>query len=190
MTKEGSSMPRYIAFLRAINVGGHIVPMVQLRQRFEALGFSNVETFIASGNVIFDAPARNTKKLEGTIEAALRKELGYEVTTFVRTPPEVARIAAYKPFSDAELEAKGHELYLGFLTATPTAEAEAKLMSLASDEHAFHLAGREVYWLFRVRFSESRVTGATLEKTLKLPTTLRNVRTVRRIAAKVMIGDR
>jgi uncharacterized protein (DUF1697 family) len=179
---------KYIAFLRAINVGGHTVTMVQLRKSFEKLGFSNVETFIASGNVIFDTAARSAAKLERMIEAALREELGYEVATFIRTPAEVASVAAYRPFSDAEI-AKSHDLYIGFLTAAPAAEAEQKLMSLASDNDAFHVAGREVYWLVRTKMSESRFTGAMIEKTLRLPTTMRNVRTIRRIVEKVM-GDR
>ena len=57
-------MPKFVAFLRAINVGGHLVKMDELRGLFEALGFSNVETFIASGNVIFDSKATNVKSLE------------------------------------------------------------------------------------------------------------------------------
>ena len=58
------SATRYVAFLRAINVGGHVVKMDRLRNLFEALGFSGVRTFIASGNVLFDSAARNTGALE------------------------------------------------------------------------------------------------------------------------------
>ena len=65
-------MTRYVAFLRAINVGGRRVKMHHLRELFESLGFSNVETFIASGNVIFDSPAEDTRKLEQRIEDHLR----------------------------------------------------------------------------------------------------------------------
>jgi uncharacterized protein (DUF1697 family) len=68
-------MPRYIAFLRAINVGGHTVKMDVLRQHFAALGFSNVETFIASGNVVFETTAKNTRTLEQKIEKHLRAAL-------------------------------------------------------------------------------------------------------------------
>jgi uncharacterized protein (DUF1697 family) len=70
-------MPKYVAFLRAINVGGHTVKMDYLRHLFETLGLSNVETFIASGNVIFDSPSRNTKTLEKKIERHLLEKLGY-----------------------------------------------------------------------------------------------------------------
>jgi len=77
-------MPKYVAFLRAINVGGHTVKMDHLRGLFEALSFSNVETFIASGNVIFDTKSKDQQTLERKIEKHLRETLGYAVTTFDR----------------------------------------------------------------------------------------------------------
>ena len=61
---------RYVAFLRAINVGGHVVKMDRLRRIFESMRFRNVETFIASGNVIFEA-AGNADVLERRIEKGL-----------------------------------------------------------------------------------------------------------------------
>ena len=87
-------MSKYIAFLRAINVGGHTVKMDALRQLFESLGFSNVETFIASGNVTFEAKVGNTKALEKKIETCLRETLGHKVTTFIGTNAEVAESAS------------------------------------------------------------------------------------------------
>src|SRR5437867_13451918 len=67
-------MTRYAAFLRAINVGGHTIRMVDLKASIQALGFENVETFIASGNVIFDTPDTDEGKLEATIERALEAD--------------------------------------------------------------------------------------------------------------------
>src|SRR5438874_9114515 len=90
-------MTRYIAFLRAINVGGRTIKMETLRQHFEALGLTKVETFINSGNVIFEARAAKTGNLEKKIEAQLRQMMGYDVAAFVRTPAELAAIAAYQP---------------------------------------------------------------------------------------------
>jgi len=109
------AMSKYIAFLRAMNVGGHTVKMDALRQLFESLGFSNVETFIASGNVIFEANAGNTKSLEKKIETCLLEALGYEVATFIRTDAEVAEIAKYKPFPQSQLDT-ATALNIGFLT--------------------------------------------------------------------------
>ena len=73
---------KYVAFLRAINVGGHTVKMDHLRNLFESMGFANVETFIASGNVIFDSKTKSTAALEMEIENQLQAALGYEVRRF------------------------------------------------------------------------------------------------------------
>jgi uncharacterized protein (DUF1697 family) len=75
---------RSVAFLRAINVGGHTVKMADLRRSFEALGFGGVATHIASGNVIFETDAGDPAALEDRIEKALQTDLGYRVDTFVR----------------------------------------------------------------------------------------------------------
>lgn len=177
-------MPRYIAFLRAINVGGHTVKMDHLRRLFEALGFSNVETFIASGNVIFDTATTDPRTLEQQIEGHLLASLGYTVTTFLRTPSEVAAIAHYQPFPTADLAGDGHMLYIAFLTTAPSQAAHDRLMTFRNDVDDFHVQKREVYWLARQRMQASTFSGALLEKTLGLPATLRNVTTVRKLAAK------
>lgn len=177
-------MPKYAAFLRAINVGGHLVKMDRLRTLFEALGFSNVETFIASGNVIFDSRSTNTESLEKKIEKQLLQALGYEVATFVRSIPEVERIANSQPFSAAELKDNGNRIYVGFLSQAPSEESRSELMKCADKHNDFVIINREVFWLCRVKFSETDFSGARLEKILKLKTTLRNVNTPQRIAAK------
>lgn len=177
-------MTRYIAFLRAINVGGHTVKMDRLRKLFAELGFSSVETFIASGNVIFETEEKNAQALENRIERHLRESLGYEVATFLRTASELAAIARYKPFPAAELEAEGNMLYVGFLAASPEARVRQALLDLRTDIDEFHVHERELYWLCRKKFSESKVSGAMLEKRAAMPATLRNVTTVRKIAAK------
>ena len=177
-------MPKYVAFLRAINVGGHTVKMDYLRGLFEALGFTNVETFIASGNVIFDSPSRSSRALERKIEASLELTLGYAVATFIRSTAELSEIADYKPFSDAELSAAGNTLYVGFMSANPSDPAKQKLLSLPLKKDKFQLKGREVYWLCCTKFSDSEFSGARIEKTLGLPATLRNSTTVKKLAAK------
>ena len=176
-------MPKYVALLRAINVGGHTVKMDYLRSLFEAIGFASVETFIASGNVIFDARSKDTRALEGKIEKHLQKTLGYEVKTFVRTTSELASVANYKPFSDSELNA--HALFIGFVAESPSAAAKQKLLSFTSEVDDLHVHGREVYWLCRTRMlSDSSFSGALLEKILDMRATFRNSTTVKKIAAR------
>ena len=177
-------MPKYIAFLRAINVGGHTVKMDQLRKLFEELGFSNVETFIASGNVIFDSAFKSTPTLEKKIESFLHKSLGYPVATFLRTPDELASASRYKPFPKLKADA-GHTIYIGFMSGEPEKESQTKLIAAATEIDAFHVHGREIYWLCRAKkFSESTFSGARLEKTLGRATTLRNSTTVRKLVDK------
>ena len=174
-------MTRYIAFLRAINVGGHVVKMDYLRQQFESLGFTSVETFIASGNVIFESASQDSTALDGSIAARLQATLGYEVATFIRTANELAEIARYQPFPAADQQ--GATLYIAFLAEPLDQEAQQKLMAFRSPVDEFHTHNREIYWLCRVRFSESEFSLAKLEKALGIRATFRNSTTVQKIAA-------
>lgn len=174
---------RYVAFLRAINVGGHVVKMDALRRLFEGLGFTNVETFIASGNVVFESTSRNPASLEKKIEAHLQKSLGYEVKTFIRSESEVAAIAGYTPFPAARVKASV-TFCVGFLAEGMTSDAVKALMALKTPADEFHVNGREVYWLSKKRQGESTFSNALLEKTLKTRSTLRGVDTVVKLAAK------
>ncbi|MES2177139.1 MAG: DUF1697 domain-containing protein [Gemmatimonadota bacterium] len=176
-------MPRNVAFLRAINVGGHTVKMDQLRELFAELGFKNVETFIASGNVLFDSPGKATPAMEAKIEKHLQKALGYKVDTFVRPLADLAAVLTHHPF--AELEADAHALHVGFMRSPPAADTAAKLFALQSDFHRFHVHDREVYWLTYQPTGESKIGNNTFEKTLGCSATFRNANTVRRLAAKV-----
>lgn len=85
-------MPKYIAFLRAINVGGHTVKMDHLKSLFEKIGFINVETFIASGNVVFETKSKSVDSMKKKIESDLHKQLGYQVAAFIRSTEELKRI--------------------------------------------------------------------------------------------------
>jgi uncharacterized protein (DUF1697 family) len=174
-------MARYVALLRAINVGGHTVKMEELRRLFTEIGLSDVSTLIASGNVIFETPKRDVTALERKIEAHLREALGYDVATFIRSTSELAAIAAYEPFPDAP----GDEgsLYVAFLPAPPAEEAREKLMSYRTEVDDFHVHGREIYWRPASRVSASTFSGAVLEKAIRMPATMRNVTTVRKLAA-------
>ena len=176
-------MIRYIAFLRAINVGGHTVKMDMLRQLFEALGFSKVETFIASGNVIFESPQKNTRALEKTIEQQLRAALGYEVVTFIRTEAELAAIAQCQPFPPAQREA-ATAFNIAFLAEPLDAASQKKLFALKTDIDDFRVQGREVYWLCRKKQSESTFSNVVLEKTIGRASTIRGVNTIQKMAAK------
>ena len=179
-------MIRYIAFLRAINVGGHTVKMENLRHLFESLDFSNVQTFIASGNVVFDAKEKSARSLEKKIEKRLREALGYDVATFIRTDAELAEIADYKPFRQSDLDV-AVALNIAFLTDPLDDPSKQKLMALRTEIDDFHVHGREIYWLCRKKQSESTFSNAVLEKALGVKSTLRGKNTVRKMAEKYLI---
>jgi uncharacterized protein (DUF1697 family) len=157
--------------------------MDQLRGLFESLGFTSVATVIASGNVIFNSTSRSAPALEMKIQSHLQKALGYEVITFVRSTNELKLVARHSPFDDSDMDAAGNALYIGFLKSGPSDEAKQKLASLATEDDRFQFSGREMYWLRRKRFSDSKLSGPLLEKTLGMRTTLRNSTTVKRIAS-------
>ena len=176
-------MPRYVAFLRAVNVGGRIVKMDALRGIFEAEGFTNVETFIASGNVIFDTKAKAGPALEARIETALKKALGYDVPTFVRPLAEVVTAAERSLFPAPAVAAAG-ALLVGLLKPPVDAGAQRRLDALDPSQHRFKVVGSEFYWLCQVRQSETKLSPGEIERALGGLTTMRSMVSLRKLVAQ------
>ena len=98
-------MTRYAAFLRGVNLGKRQVKSADLLTAFTAMGFDNVKTLLASGNVLFDAKA--TKGLKARIEAGLFEQFGFAVPTVLRSVDELAAMVQSDPFGRAESERRG-----------------------------------------------------------------------------------
>ncbi len=180
-------MPRYFAFLRGINVGGHRIKMDRLRELVEALRFAQVETFIASGNVIFSSPSHDVDAMEGRIADHLHADLGYEVVTRIRSQAELEGIAAFEPKDPAPAD---QSVYVILLPEAPDVELRQNLDALSSDMDHFEFSGREAYWLIRGKLSESPLFGMGLAKmTGGASTTMRNMTTLRRLLAKYPASD-
>jgi len=177
-------MTRQIAFLRAINVGGRNVSMSVLKREFERLGLREVDSFIASGNIIFKADGRPVEALAHRIETGLRAALGYDVDAFIRSEAEVAAIARYRPFSAAAM-ARATALNVGFLTAPLPPPARRTLQALATEIDAFHAHDREIYWMCQQKQSESTFSNAIMERALKVRATFRGINTITRLAARL-----
>jgi uncharacterized protein (DUF1697 family) len=173
-------MPRYVALLRGINLGGHTVKMDKLKKHFEELGLKKVETFIASGNVIFESASKSGAALEKKIAAHLEKSLGFPAMTFLRTDRELAEVMEH----DVLAEPRPKSVYVAFLSAAPSKDACAKLMSYRSKTDDFHVNGREVYWLCQTHMSDSPFFRVGLEKALGTKATVRNVTTVAKLVEK------
>ena len=177
-------MGRAVAFLRAINVGNRRVDMATLRQVLGDLGLAGVETFLASGNVLFDADSSDSTHLadlEGRIGAHLRKRLGYEVATFVRTDVELHEVVGAEPFSEAEQQ--GAKLFVILLKAPPAAVEAVEALSNDVDE--LRVVGRHVYWLARKGMAGTTMKGgAPPEAVLGGPATVRGIGTLQRLVRK------
>ena len=175
-------MPRFVAFLRAVNVGGRSVKMEALKAVFEGLGFARVQTFIASGNVVFDSQARNVAALERKIEAALQAAFGFEIDTFVRTLDEVAVLADHPAFEAGTQRTRTQ--VIGFLRDAPTPQALQAIEAMTTEVDELQLHGRELFWRSSNSQAESTFSNAAFERALKLRTTFRGVATLRKLVAK------
>ena len=158
--------------------------MDDLRKVFDAMGFSSVETFIASGNVIFETTTRSVTALEKRIETQLRTSLGYDVATFLRSPTELADAVTRAPFAHGAADLAGGSLYVGFLRTAPSDDVREKVLALRTPIDELGLHGRELYWLAHGRMAGSKISNARLERALGMPMTMRNITTVRTLAAK------
>jgi uncharacterized protein (DUF1697 family) len=157
--------------------------MSRLKSLFEELGFDEVETFIASGNVIFSSKAKDSTQLETRIARQLEKSLGYPVDTFVRTAEEVVAIGKAKVFP--EEGDHGITVHVGFLHKPLPADAARKLTAVRTKEDEFKVKGRDYYWLCRTRVSQSKVWSSAEMKAVKLPTSsMRNLTSIRKLIAK------
>lgn len=175
-------MPQHVALLRGINVGGHRVKMDRLRSLFEELDLTDVSTFIASGNVIFSTKSDDTVALRDAIERHLERELGYPVASFLRSPAELATIGA----ADSPGESSASH-YVIFLHGSASDSLRSAFTDLCSEMDDFQFSGREVHWRIQGKMSESPLFGdSRLERATKgVPTTTRNMNTIRRLTAKI-----
>jgi uncharacterized protein (DUF1697 family) len=161
--------------------------MSRLKALFDQLEFDRVETFIASGNVLFSSGEKNSGRLEARIAQHLQTSLGYEVDTFVRTDREVASIGGKKQFKEDGNAGVG--VYVSLLHKELPRDVARKLEAVSTDVDEFRVAGREYYWLCRVRITESTVWTLPEVKALSLPTssTMRNLTSIRKLIAKHII---
>jgi uncharacterized protein (DUF1697 family) len=177
-------MQRYAAFLRGVNLGSkRRASSADLRSCFEGAGLDSVETFRTSGNVVFDAGRESRAALTKRVERALAKDLGFDVTVFLRTAGEVKSIAANQPFpAKLETASKG-KLQVALLGGNPSASVRKRTLALATDEDRLAFDDRELYWLPSGGTRDSALDLKSAEK-LVGPWTMRTKGTVEALAGK------
>jgi len=169
---------RYVALLRGINVGGRAkVSMTALRQTCESAGCTDVATYIQSGNVVLTSPL-SAAKLTTTLERAIAGQLGVSPTVMVRTPKQMADVLAGNPFPDADLD----KVHVAFLGKAPTKDQLARLGDINCPPDEFVVKGTEVYCHFPHGLGRSKLPAQLFDRGLKVPATLRNWRTITKLA--------
>ena len=173
------AMAKYIAFLRAINVGGRVVKMDDLKKMLAMPGFKNISSYIQSGNIVFDHNETDKEILINKVEAKLLKALGYEVKTFLSTPEELRTIVEHNPFKKIP---EDMNLHVSFMSGEPDDDGVTQLLSLQTEHEQFRIAGSEAYILVKKgAYGETKFSNTFLEKKLKVAATTRNWATVNKM---------
>ncbi|MBK6469577.1 MAG: DUF1697 domain-containing protein [Betaproteobacteria bacterium] len=175
-------MARYVAFLRAINVGGRFIKMATLADHFRALGHEGVSTYINSGNVIFETRARRSDLLAMALETGLQPRLGFTSEAFVLTQAEVQAVAATAAAHHGAVGSDG-EVNVFFLRDALTPAQQAAVLALRNGVDDFVPLERELLWLCRTRQSASKFSNAALERALKTRSTARRSSMLQGLAA-------
>jgi uncharacterized protein (DUF1697 family) len=181
-------MTIYIALLRGINVGGkNIVKMAELKSLLQAMDLPRVQTYIQSGNVLFESDEEE-EILREQLEREIEATFGFSVPVILRTSEEMKKVAEKCPFSKeeiatAEATSVGECLYVTFLPKEPSQEGIERLSSSKGEGELYHIMGRDIYLLFNQSIRNSKLAN-NLQK-LDVPATVRNWKTLNKLVSLV-----
>lgn len=171
-------MPRFVALLRGVNVGGsRRVAMADLRRAMESAGFLRVRTYLQSGNVVFDATGADAPHHAAQIAAILVDEVGHEVEVLVLTCTELKRIQQRNPFA-VEAGNDSRSVHALLLFAPVEVEAFVALQLPAAPGEEAVLGDGAIYLHLPNGYGRSKLTGTFFEHKLNVPASARNWRTV------------
>lgn len=175
-------MARFVVFLRAINVGGHIVTKTKLHEAFTSLGYQNVSTYKQSGNIILETDAAEPAEIKKKVETKLHKTLGYDVAAFVRTIPQLKAIVNPEVFNGCDKERAS--FLVTFLADSPLEfPLKLPLTIPKSTAQIIYAAGNEVFSVTHGG-GEGGLPNPFLESKLKLKATTRNMNVIAEIVEK------
>jgi uncharacterized protein (DUF1697 family) len=178
-------MAKWIALLRGINVGGHNkVPMAALRDLCKGLGWNEVETFIQSGNVVFEA-AGTSAKLETALEEAVEARFGFRPAAIVRGAGFWSKLLDSIPFA-AEAEADAAKVMVALSKEEFASGAAAAIEAKAAAGERVREAGGALWFHYPDGAGRSKITPANIDKAAGSPVTARNWRTA--LALRDMTG--
>lgn len=172
-------MPTYIGFLRAVNVGGRKVPMAELRSHVEQAGFTEVATYIQSGNLRVASTLRSAAKVESRLEQVVSDAFGFEVPTIVRSPGQLKALVAADPKSPLGKDAQH---YVAFLRDVPSQTASTALTDWDVEGERLTLDGRDLHLWLTKPSHQAKATNARIEKIAGTVATSRGWKVVRALA--------
>ena len=156
-------MATYIAFLRAINVGGRFAKMATLRTGLSDKGFGEIESHIQSGNLRFTSSLRSAAEAELALETALEELCGFTVRTIVRTSAQLGELSSYGESLQAPLEGEVRR-YVTFLKEDPDEELVTMMNGWDVAGERAHVHGREVYVWLAHSSHQASLTNARIER--------------------------
>lgn len=169
-------MPTFISILRGINVSGQKkIKMADLKNLYEDLGFKNVQTYIQSGNVVFEYKEVTISELQQMIFDTIHKHYGFEVPNLILSPIAIETALKKNPFKDID------KMYFTFLAETPTKENIEKLYTYSFDEEYYELIGKVVYFHCPNGAGRAKMSNNFFENKLKVMATSRNLNTTKKL---------
>ncbi|MCT4646937.1 MAG: DUF1697 domain-containing protein [Carboxylicivirga sp.] len=175
-------MTKYIALLRGINIGGRRkIIMSDLRKLLQSQGFDNVQTYIQSGNIVFDCNQDNISSLADKIANAIQQEFGFEVPVLVRSTDDWNKMINSNPYylqKDVPIE----KLHVTMLkTPVPKEQIDACAASVAGND-VWHAHGQDIFICCHGPYHQTKLGNTFFEKKLKTEATTRTWKTVLKIA--------
>ena len=176
-------MKTYIAILRGINVSGKKrILMKDLIQLLQTAGFQNIQTYVQSGNVIFDSEETSLSDLEARFENSISEKYGFEASVIIIKPEKLQSIIAENPFSPDQDTIKQN--YLVFLKEAPVLERIEELNS-SSFKDEFKVNQNHIYVKYNTKYSDSKLDNNFFERKLKVPASTRNWKTVLKLSSMI-----
>lgn len=174
-------MKKYISFLRGINIGGHkIIKMAELKELYQDLGFTDITSYIQSGNVLFNSKITSIVKLSNLIHEGIMDRFGFDVAVIIRTRKELKSIIDNNPFTKKYGNDISKLCIILFNEKLKTDSAELLIQNKPTNDK-FELLNSEIYLRCPDGFGRTVYTNNFFEKRLKLSATTRNLRTFNKL---------
>ncbi|PCJ23279.1 MAG: hypothetical protein COA97_11965 [Flavobacteriales bacterium] len=169
-------MKTYISILRGINVSGQKkILMTDLKSLYQELGFANVQTYIQSGNVVFECKEASPIQLQEMIFDKIESHYGFEVPNLILTPAEIETALSDNPYPNIE------NPYFTFLSENPKQENINALNSISFDNEFFELIGKVIYSHYPNGAGRAKMNNNLIERKLKIRATSRNLNTTKKL---------